>query len=273
MSQPSAARWRQEGFEPFADDAALGPILAADSWLLLEGAAIGIAAHRDRFLTAMPDDLGSDPDLGPAAFWDAAIASLPRGGAWFPRLELRRADGAVPADVSRHELLLRLRPAPALRRDIALVTADVDPRRAPGVKGPDIDRLDALRAAVRASGADDAVLLDADGSVAETTTANLAWWRGGILCVPDAGIPRVAGVTVGALVAIATALGLDVVEERAAPDDLDGCEIWALNALHGIRIVTAWPGGPDPAAEPGRLTSWRSRIAALRRPLPEAVTA
>jgi hypothetical protein len=74
-------------------------------------------------------------------------------------------------------------------------------------------------------------------------------------------------------VVLATALGVDVRRERVAPGDLDGLEIWALNSLHGIRIVTAWADGPAPAAEPGRLATWRRRLDALRRPLPEAVTA
>ncbi|MFW8746251.1 hypothetical protein, partial [Mesorhizobium japonicum] len=65
-------------------------------------------------------------------FWDAAIAALPRTGAWFPRFELRDSG----------ELLLRARPAPELRRDVALVTWEgPDPRHAPTVKGPDLDRL------------------------------------------------------------------------------------------------------------------------------------
>jgi hypothetical protein len=42
-----------------------------------------------------------------------------------------------------------------------------------------------------------------------------------------------------------------------------------LNALHGIRIVTAWVDGPATAEQPGRLATWRARLDALRKPLPE----
>ena len=91
--------------------------------------------------------------------------------------------------------------------------------------------------------------------------------------MPDPTIPQLPGVTVGALVVLATALGVEVRPERTSPSDLDGFEIWALNSLHGMRIVTAWPGGPSPAAEPGRVTTWRRRLDALRRPLPEAALA
>jgi branched-subunit amino acid aminotransferase/4-amino-4-deoxychorismate lyase len=170
--------------------------------------------------------------------------------------------------------VLRVRPAPERALGVALATHEgADPRSAPTIKGPDLDALAAVRAAASSRGADDVVLLAPDGSVAETTTANLAWWRGDALCVPDPAIPQLPGVTVGTLVVLATALGIEVRHERSAPGDLDGFEIWALNSLHGIRIVTAWTGGPAPAAEPGRLATWRRRLDALRRPLPEAVPA
>jgi branched-subunit amino acid aminotransferase/4-amino-4-deoxychorismate lyase len=246
-------------------------VLAADSWLLRDGGVLGLEAHRARFLGSLP--------IGPAAeggrFWDAAIAGLPRTGSWFPRLELRApADEDAEPGTASHEFVLRVRPAPELRRDVVLTThRGPDPRRSPGVKGPDIEGLMAARTAGQGRGADDVVLLAPDGSVAETATANLAWWRGEVLCVPDPELPQVPGVTVGTLVVLARALGIDVLHERAAPEELDGREIWTLNALHGIRIVTAWPDGPSPAAEPGRLTAWRNRIEALRRPLPEVVPA
>jgi branched-subunit amino acid aminotransferase/4-amino-4-deoxychorismate lyase len=272
MSAPSASRWRDGRFEPL-DTCELRPmrVVAADSWLLADGTALGLDAHRARFLGSIPPgaELGTEVDA--AGFWDAAITALPRSGTWFPRLELR-AVGDDPD--ARPEFVLRVRPAPELRRDIVLVTHDgPEPRRAPATKGPDLERLTALRTAAQGRGADDAVLLATDGSLAETTTANLAWWHGDALCVPDDDIPQLPGVTVGALVVLATALGVEVHRVRAAPEDLDGLEIWALNALHGIRIVTAWPGGPSPAAEPGRLTAWRHRLDTLRRRLPEGAPA
>ena len=56
---------------------------------------------------------------------------------------------------------------------------------------------------------------------------------------------------------------------RCDPEELDGLEVWALNALHGIRIVTSWIDGPATAEEPGRLATWQARLDALRKPLPE----
>jgi branched-subunit amino acid aminotransferase/4-amino-4-deoxychorismate lyase len=266
MSAPHASRWRDGRFEPL-DACEVRPVrvLAADSWLLRDGAAIGLDAHRARFLASVPAELDG------ARFWDAAVDALPRDGAWFPRLELRDI-GLLGEE--RRELALRVRPAPALRTDIALVTHDgPDPRHEPTTKGPDLERLIAVRTAAQSRGADDSVLLGPGGAVAETATANLAWWRGDALVVPDAAIPQLPGVTIGALVALATALGAKVRHERATPTQLDGAEVWALNALHGIRVVTAWHGGPSVTAEPGRAELWRRRLEGLRRPLSQAVPA
>ena len=75
------------------------------------------------------------------------------------------------------------------------------------------------------------------------------------------------GVTERALVTAATALGVEVVREHVTPAELDGTEVWALNALHGIRIVTRWVDGPAMAELPGHYSLWRRRLGALRRPL------
>jgi len=251
MSAVRVSRWRDGRLEPVDDDDQAAPLRAADSWLAEDGRALALEGHRARFLNGMPASLGA------AAFWDAAIDAVPRRGAWFPRLEL----GA-------DELRLRMRPAPQRHRSVALLThPGADPRVAPRVKGPDLERMARLRESALGRGADEVVLLH-DGYVAEGASSSIAWWIGDALCVPAADIPRLDGVTLGALVALATALGVEVIEAHATPPELDGCEIWALNALHGIRIVTNWIDGPATAQQPGRLAAWRARLDALRHPLP-----
>lgn len=254
-------RWRGGALEA-RDDCDVQPatILAADSWLVTEGDVLALDLHRTRFLAALPDDLL--PALDAEAFWDAAIAALPRTGDWFPRVELRTQAGAP-------QLLFRLRPAPERSRAIVLAThAGRDPRTAPRVKGPDLEAMTRLRTSVQALGAGDAVLLTPEGFVAEGSTTCLAWWRGDALAIPQDDIARIDSVTLRSVLALALVAGVDVLHEEARPADLDGCEVWALNALHGIRIVTAWVDGPSTAEEPGRLESWRRRLDALRRPLP-----
>ena len=263
MSEGPTLLW-QNGMLAARDDCDVVParIDAADSWLVTSGSALALDLHRRRWMDAAPDDIGVD-ELD--AFWSRAIAAIPSEGSWFPRVEARHQRG-LP------QLLLRLRPAPELRRSLVLATADgPDPRTEPWVKGPDLPSMLRLRSRAQTRGADEAVLLDPDGAISDGSTSAIAWWEGAELCIPDPEIPRVDSVTSRTLVALALALGVTVRGERAHPADLDGREIWALNALHGIRIVTGWVDGPAPAAEPGRLDLWRARLDALRKPLPADV--
>jgi branched-subunit amino acid aminotransferase/4-amino-4-deoxychorismate lyase len=100
--------------------------------------------------------------------------------------------------------------------------------------------------------------------------SGLLWWRGDILCGPLADFERVDSVTARSVLTLARALGLDTHEEAVTPTELEGVELWAVNSLHGIRIVTGWLDGPTLAERPGRLATWRARLDRLRRPLPDA---
>ena len=276
MSLATTYRW-QGGVLEARDDCDVAPatILAADSWLVAEGTVLALGLHRTRFLDAVAE-LGERHGrsaeveaLGVEAFWDAAISSIPRAESWFPRVELRVQHDAA-------ELLLRMRPAPQRRRSLTLATFHGrDPRTEPWIKGPDLEAMTRLRTDAQQRGADEAVLvsrLDAGpaGFVAEGSTTALAWWTGDALCVPSIELPRIDSVTLRSVLALATATGVDVLHDTVTPGALEGCEVWALNALHGIRIVTGWVDGPVTAELPGRLEVWRARLDALRKPLPAA---
>ncbi|WP_165064404.1 aminotransferase class IV [Marisediminicola senii] len=252
---------------PHLRDARSGQVLVADSWLVSDGSTLAIDLHRARFMAGVEAAAAGAAWSGTAqpgsdetdAFWSAAIAAIPRTGDWFPRVDLVTGDSP---------LRFTLRPAPPRSTSIRLVTHDgPDPRSSPTVKGPDLERLGVLRRAAQERGMDDAVLLSPDGLVVEGAYCALAWWRGDALCVPDPSLPRVDSVTAKTLTTVASALGVEVREELARPADLEGLEIWALNALHGIRIVTAWANGPLVAQEPGRLALWRRRFGGLSRPI------
>jgi branched-subunit amino acid aminotransferase/4-amino-4-deoxychorismate lyase len=148
-----------------------------------------------------------------------------------------------------------------------VTTADSDPRRLPHLKGPDIDRLSALRQRAQRRGAQEAVILD-EGRVTDGATTALLWWRGDALCAPPLSLPRVDSVAARTVRGIAAALGTPVEEEEARPSELDGAVLWAVNALHGIRAVTSWVEGPSLAQDAARTEAWRARFAALARPLP-----
>ena len=227
-------------------------IVAADSWLVDDGRTLALDLHRSRFLEHAPEAVD---------FWDAAIAAVPRTGEWFPRVELH----------SNGRLLFRLRSAPTRTRAVTLVTHHGDDQRTqPTVKGPDLDAMRRLRSAAQAAGADEAVILTPEGYVVEGSYSSLVWWRGAILCYPPVDFERVPSVTARSLIGLATAIGVETLEEAVTPAELDGTELWALNALQGPRIVTRWIEGPGTAELPGRLAQWRLRLGALAYPLPEA---
>jgi hypothetical protein len=271
MSVATTYRWQGEVLVARDDcDVAPAAILAADSWLVVGGSVLALGLHRTRFVDTVAElaerhgRTAEVETLGPESFWDAAISSIPRAGDWFPRVELRVQHDAA-------ELLLRMRPAPERHRSLTLATfRGRDPRTEPWIKGPDLDAMTRLRTEAQQRGADEAVLLTDAGFVAEGTTTALAWWTGEALCVPAIELPRIDSVTLRSVLALAVATGVDVLHDTVRPEDLEGCEVWALNALHGIRIVTGWVDGPSTAELPGRLDAWRARLDALRKPMPAA---
>jgi branched-subunit amino acid aminotransferase/4-amino-4-deoxychorismate lyase len=257
-------RWTGAELEPLDPASAGLTIEVADSWLVTDGKALALPLHRDRFLSSIAARGFTLSAAEP--FWDAAVAAIPRDGDWFPRVELQSREGT-------HQLVFRLRDAPERGRSVELAShTGIDPRTAPRIKGPDLDALLELRAEAQQRGAGEAVLLSPGGSVVDGATSALLWWRGDILCLPVPELERVDSVTAKSLLALATALGVDVYHEDVAPSELDGLEIWAVNALHGIRIVTAWVDGPRTAEDPGRLTKWRTLLDRLKKPLPPAAT-
>jgi branched-subunit amino acid aminotransferase/4-amino-4-deoxychorismate lyase len=265
MSVNDVSRWHNGVLVAAAPTGSTtSPILAADSWLVTEGRTRGLALHRDRFVGAVDASGANIPDV--EDFWDAAVASLPRTGEWFPRVELRGASPDVGADGAG--LFLLTRSAPPQERQVVVATLeDDDTRIAPRIKGPDLDRMLRARTSVAAKGAGEAIIVTDEGFVVEGAYSGLLWWRGSILCAPLDEFDRVDSVTVRSVLALATALGVETYTEAVTPAELEGTELWALSALHGVRIVTEWVDGPSLAELPGRLGQWRARLAALRQPL------
>lgn len=234
-------------------------LLVAESFFVSpDGRARAIEAHHERFLDAV-QATGAPSDAD--AFWGPAIGRLRsfREAALFPRIELAQLESG------RREFRLRVRPAPRLRESTVLSTfGGPDPRTAPRVKGPDLERLIALRALAQENGADETVLLH-DGLVVDGTSAALLWWRGETLVAPAGDLARVASVTARSIRLIASATGTSVVEERVTPAQLEGCEVWVVNALHGITVVERWIDGPAVSVRRSRAATWRRRLAALSR--------
>jgi branched-subunit amino acid aminotransferase/4-amino-4-deoxychorismate lyase len=221
-------------------------LLAADSWLVDDGRARALERHWARFAATCAAH-GVQP-AALAAFRAAVQGDVPARGRWFPRVELR-ADG---------ELAFALRPAPAREPTVVAWVADVrDPRREPRRKGPDLERLAALRERAAAHGAGEAVIADADGRLLEGAFTSLLWWEGETLwAVPD-DAPILPGITRALLLDLAREGGTAVAFRRPSPHELAGRETWLVSALHGIRVVTRWAAGGPQAGDAPRAATWQ----------------
>jgi branched-subunit amino acid aminotransferase/4-amino-4-deoxychorismate lyase len=229
------------------------PVEAADSWLVEDGRARGADLHWARFARGCAEAGVAVP----AGLRDAAEHALPVTGRWWPRVEAR-ADG---------EVRLAVRPAPARRPTVAAWVCDrADPRAAPRRKGPDLDRLGALRAEAARHGAEEAVLTDDDRRLLEGAYTSLLWWEDDALCAVPDDAPILDGVTRRLLLGLAAAEGIAVRKRRPAPAELGGREVWLTSAVHGIRAVRAWADGA-PAGPAPRAAEWQARLEALAGPV------
>jgi branched-subunit amino acid aminotransferase/4-amino-4-deoxychorismate lyase len=263
-------RWSEHGLRRAADERA-GALLAADSWLVEDGAVRGYEAHWSRF-GGCCGELGVQAGVL-ARFRRGVTAALPRAGRWFPRVELvagavgNGAGARTAPDAGAGRLRLRLRPAPPAAREARVIVAPPgDPRSRPRRKGPDLELLLALRARAVAAGADELLLCDDDGRVLEGALSSLLWWEDDTLCTTpdDRTLP---GVTRALLLAIARERGVAIAVRSPLPAQLAGCETWLTNALHGIRVVS-W--GPQPAGSARRRAPWQAELDEAARPLGDA---
>nr|WP_202457988.1 aminotransferase class IV [Streptomyces sp. SID5464] len=247
------------GLVPAPDRAAGGRLLAADSWLVREGRVRAYDRHQERFARACGDCGGPKPRRL-VAFWQDVTAVLPRTGAWFPRVEL--AAGSL-------ELRLLLRPAPPLGTGVRLWAAgQSDPRTVPRRKGPDLDTLARVRRRASGEGAEEAVLIAPSGTVLESATASVLWWEDDTLCLPPPRLPVLPGVTSGLVQERALRSGIRIAHRERTVAELDGREVWLVNALHGIRPVTGWIGRPMRVPPAQRAGEWRDWLDSMMEPLP-----
>ncbi|MFI9586644.1 aminotransferase class IV [Streptomyces sp. NPDC052236] len=258
------------GLAPMEDPSSDIRLLVADSWLVRDGRVRGLTRHRERFLHACVD-AGGPPLEQLTDFWRDMTAALPRGeGAWFPRVEL------VPGG-RQLQLRLRLRAAPALAPGVRVWAAgQPDPRTVPRRKGPDLAVLARVRrlASISGRGAEEAVLTTPSGLVLEGATSSVLWWEDQTLCLPSPALPILAGVTTGLIQARAAQSGIRLVHRERSVEDLDGREVWLVNALHGIRPVTDWSGTGTGTGRPMRAgpashaAEWRKWLQDIMEPLP-----
>ncbi len=237
------------------------PLRVADSFRVLGAGAnarvIGFSRHLSRFLDAATAALRERPDadaeLARADLATQVADALPRIAAYgdgFPRLELRE------------RFQLSLRPLPALTTELALRTVAGFALEHPERKGPNLERLQAEN---RRLGAE-ALLVDHAGSAIEGATTSLLWWRANTLLRVATG-ERVPSVTEALVTEHAQRIGIRVEGATAAPSDIVNSEVWAVNALHGIRPVTSIDGARLPHPDRARLDAFRTALAQCAEPV------
>lgn len=220
----------------------------------------GLQHHVSRFSRSVREaSAGEAPGTG--NFLSDAAVRIAAFGAGFPRWELWESAPGVYA----HRLSLR--PLPELLEAVDLVTVGNVRLEHPERKGPNIPVFARIN---RGCGAE-AVLTDTHGSVREGATTSLVWWDGDTLCV-SASLERVPSVTEHLVREIAANAGIHTEAADAAPSALHGREVWAVNALHGIRPVTRFDGVTAPGPHLARLAHFRTQLDGTWSPLAELIT-
>jgi branched-chain amino acid aminotransferase/4-amino-4-deoxychorismate lyase len=119
------------------------------------------------------------------------------------------------------------------------------------------------RETARATGADEAVMLNNRGELACAAAANLFWVEGGTLFTPSLDCGVLGGLMRAALIARAPAAGLQVREVGAPAGALASADALVItNSLIGVRPVAALDGAP--CADKG---GWAARLSELVRDL------
>ncbi len=251
----------------------MGSLLAADSFRVrVRGGrpeVRGLGRHLERFTNATVQAAPEHGSLAGAArlaaFIETALNEIAKFGDGFPRLELR----------NNGELGLRLRALPELRttielRSSPLLSSDeqqpLAPRSVidhPERKGPNIELYAALNREVGA----EALLGGPEGQVLEGTTTSILWWQGDALRTVHEQ-RRVVSVTEALIREIATGLGEAPHSASILVDELGRHEVWAVNAVHGIRVVTNIDGIQLPLPRASRVHHYREALESTWEPIP-----
>ena len=103
------------------------------------------------------------------------------------------------------------------------------------------EQFDRALANARRIGTSDAVLVTADGFVAEGTAWNLFWWENGSLCTPAADLGILPGLGRKRVMEMT-----DVKEERVPVAALAGRSLFIANAVRGIVEISVFDGASVP---------------------------
>jgi branched-chain amino acid aminotransferase len=182
----------------------------------------------------------------------------------YVRLLVTRGDGAMGVDPTKClsprvvciACEIELYPAEILASGISMVTVSVR-RPAPDMLDPRVKSLNYLNSVLakreaRLRGADEALILNSAGMVAEAAVANVFAFRRGVLLTPPTSDGALEGVTRGAVLELAASQGIPAQERSLTRMDLlsadevfvsgTGARIVGVRSLDGAEIGVRTPG-------------------------------
>ncbi len=228
-------------------------LLVADSWLAKEGHVRALHLHRRRFLSSCTE-LAGIHEKTVAPFWEKALEKIPKTGLWFPRIELA-------GTVRQPAFQLRIRKAPPLHSTVRLIDCHIaDFRKKPRHKGPDLDRMGAIRRILLDKGAEEGILTTPEGYILEGLTTNILWWENNTLCSAPSAYRILPGITGKLVQLVALRNNIPVVRRKRKLQDLNNREVWAVNALHGIRRAVNWACSPFRTTSHVDIGHWRNAL-------------
>ena len=244
-------------------------------WRTYHGVIFAWDEHWKRLLASaqalhMELPFGPDRILGEIRRTVAAFRAGGGGaGEIYIRLQVSRGAGAIGLDVAladRPAFVLLVQPCPELSAEKARsgmrLSLASGLRRNPAESlnpawktGNYLNNLLCLREA-RSRGADEVVMLNLAGEVAEAAVSNIAFVRGGSWITPPLAAGILSGITRGLLLGrIAASAGVPAREEKVVPADLPAMEeCMLLSTTRDIAPVSAIDGIPF-AVGPGTVSS------------------
>lgn len=156
------------------------------------------------------------------------------------RLAVGPGDRIVRLELRRGQVELSTRDVNT-ERTVAVVVSD-EPHRPYPHKTTGREQFARALVSARRHGADDALLVTADGYVAEGTSWNLFWWDRGGLYTPAAELGVLPGIGRSRVMELTR-----VQEARVPAAALAGRNLFLVNAVRGIVEIGSLQGSPVPS--------------------------
>ncbi|NVB41408.1 aminotransferase class IV [Pseudenhygromyxa sp. WMMC2535] len=217
------------------------------------GRVVELAAHLDR-LHRSATGIAFEVPFDNAALEAAIAETLAAAGNSDSRVRVvvTRGTGPISIDTRVAEdpvavvivTPLALPPPEAYARGIsALLVGEREGARLPGLKtGNYLGNILALRQA-HEQGADDAIMCNAEGAVAEGATSNVFMVVDGQVHTPSLSTGLLAGITRGRVIQLIEGLGVPVQARTITPEELRAAdELFLTSSVRGVMPVTTLDG-------------------------------